>query len=160
VKGSSLQLIPCTVISRDPQGLTDTIILSCSEKDGVKNGQAVISNGFLVARVVLAGSVSSTAQLITHPKASVDAKLSKSGVEGVVRGSFGSGLIFEAVTPNATVDPRDMVITAGIDGIIPKNIAIGEVRDIISKDNELSKRATLASPIKFGSVDLVFVGAQ
>ncbi len=160
VKASPLRLVPCTVLARDPQGLTDAVTLSCAEKEGIKEGQAVIADGFLVAKVVVVGKLTSTAQLITHPRSTIDTRLSKTGVEGVVSGSFGSGLLFELRSQDTNINKGDIVVTAGIDGIVPKNIAVGEVRDIVSKDNDLFKKATLASPINFRSVNYVFVATQ
>jgi rod shape-determining protein MreC len=160
VKSSPLRLIPCTVLAIDPQGLTDALLLSCAEKEGIKEGQAVIANGFLVAKVVVTGTLTSTAQLITHPKSTIDAKLSSTGSEGVVGGSFGSGLLFELRSQDSNINRGDIVVTAGIDGIIPKNVPVGEVRDIVSKDNDLFKKATLASPIGFQSLGHVFVVVQ
>jgi cell shape-determining protein MreC len=40
---------------------------------------------------------------------------------------------------------------------IPKNLAIGEVGEIITGQNELFKKATLLSPVDFGSLNFVFV---
>lgn len=43
VQTSSLQIIPCTVISRNPFGFSDSMIINCGSQSGVSAGQGVIS---------------------------------------------------------------------------------------------------------------------
>ncbi len=147
----------CTILSRDPQNISDALVLDCGESTGIKVGQAVISNGYLVAKVVFVGKLTSTAVLITNSQSSVDAKLSKNNVEGVIKGSFGSGLVFDLVSQSADVSVNDLVVTAGIDPNIPKNILIGQIGQQISGGNDLFKKLTLVSPVKAHALDYVFV---
>lgn len=154
---SAYQLAPCTILSRDPQNISDALILDCGEDSGIKVGQAVISNGYLVAKVVFVGRLNSTAVLITNSQSSIDAKLSKNNVEGVLKGSFGSGLVFDLVSQSADVVPGDLVVTAGIDPDIPKNILIGHIGQQLSGANDLFKKLTLVSPVKSHALDFVFV---
>lgn len=147
----------CTVLSVDPQNTTDAIIINCGEDNGIKAGQAVISNGYLVAKVVHVGKYNSTAVLITHSQSVIDAKAAKNDTEGVVKGSFGSGLVFDLVSQAADISAGDLVVTAGINPEIPKNILIGQVDQTLSGDNDLFKRLTLVSPVKAHRLDYVFV---
>jgi rod shape-determining protein MreC len=150
-------LEPCTVLSMDPQNTTDAIVINCGVDNGIKAGQAVMSNGYLVAKVVYVGEYSSTAVLITHSQSVIDAKAAKNDTEGVVKGSFGSGLVFDLVSQAAELAAGDLIVTAGINPEIPKNILIGQVDQTLSGDNDLFKRLTLVSPVKAHRLDYVFV---
>ncbi|HMQ01495.1 MAG TPA: rod shape-determining protein MreC [Candidatus Doudnabacteria bacterium] len=150
-------LQPCTVLSLDPQNTTDAIILNCGESTGIKVGQGVVSEGYLIAKVVHVGNFNSTAILITNNQSSVDAKVAKNDSEGVVKGSFGSGLIFDLVSQSAEVEAGDLIVTAGINPQIPRNLLIGQADQTLSGDNDLFKRLTLLSPIKAHRLDYVFV---
>lgn len=154
---SAEELQPCTILSRDAQNSSDALILDCGVGDGVVAGQPVISGGYLVAKVVYVGTYTSTAVLITNSQTSVDAKASKNNVEGVLKGSYGSGLVFDLVSQSADVVPGDLVVTAGIDPQIPKNILIGQIGQQLSGPNDLFKKLTLVSPIKAHQLDYVFV---
>ena len=154
---SSYNLQSCTVLSIDSQNTTDVINLNCGTDNGVQAGQGVISQGYLIAKIIHAGSFTSSAVFITNAQQSVDAKLSKNNVEGVVKGSFGSGLVFDLVSQSADVSVGDLVVTAGINPLIPKNILIGEVGQQLSGTNDLFKKLTITSPIKTHSIDFVFV---
>ena len=156
-KTAPFQLKPCSVLSVDPQGLSDTVIINCGEKDGVREGQAVISQGHLVAKILYVGQLTSTAILITNPQTSIDARLADSETTGVVKGSFGSGLFIDLVSQNSLLPKGSLVVTAGINSKIPKNIVIGEIADLLSQPNDLLKKATVISPIKFRQLSFVFI---
>jgi rod shape-determining protein MreC len=154
---TSLQLESCNVLSIDPQELSDAMVLSCGEGQGIKEGQGVLSNGYLIGKIVYVGNFTSTALLVTNAQSSVDAKVSKNNTEGVVKGSFGSGMVFDLVSQNAEVGPGDLVVTAGINSRIPKDILIGEIGQVISGPNDLFKKMSVISPLRLRSVEYVFV---
>lgn len=153
-------LEPCTVLAMDPQGLTNTIVLSCGEDSGIKVGEAIMAQGYLVGKLVLVGKETSTAQLITNPEPSIDARVSKTGVEGLVTGSYGSGIKIDRVPQNASLNKGDIIVTAGISSLIPKNLLIGEVGEMLSKPNDLFKRASVVTPVRFNTLQFVYVVKQ
>ncbi len=106
------------------------------------------------------GSYTSTALLISNAQSSIDSKLSKNNTEGVVKGSFGSGMVFDLVSQNADVATGDLVVTAGINSRIPKNIPIGQVGSVLSGSNDLFKKMSVTSPVRQRAVEFVFVVKQ
>lgn len=157
VQTTTLKTASCSVLSQNPLGLSDSLVLNCGSGDGVSEGQAVVSSGYLIAKIVYAGKNSSTALLITSSNFSTDAMVSKSGADGVIHGSFGSGLILDQLSQQDQVSAGDLVVTAGINKQIPKNILIGEIGDIISNPNDVFKRTTVSSPVDFDNLQFVFV---
>ncbi len=156
-QSTKLALIPCGVLAQNPVDLTDTLVLDCGRADGVQEGEAIISQGFLAGKIIYAGEDTSTVLLATNSKFSADARLSKNAADGVVRGSFGSGLVLDQLSQNVAVEKGWQVVTAGINDKIPKNILIGEVGDVLSSQNELFKKTTLISPVNFNNLEFVFV---
>jgi rod shape-determining protein MreC len=136
------------------------MILSCGESTGIKEGELVISGGYLVGKLLHVGKLTSTVLLITNSQSSVDAKVSRSGIEGAVKGSFGSGLTLELIPQTADLQKGDEVVTAGINSITPPNILIGTIGDTLSKQSDLFKRTTVLSPLNVHSVDFVFVAKE
>lgn len=157
VQKSPLVLEPCTVLAQDPEGVTNTIVLNCGSGKGVRSGQAVMSDGKLVGKIFIVNNSTSTATLMTNSDFSVDAKLAGSDVSGIVKGSFGSGIYMDLISQTATVNRGDLLVTAGINEYIPKNILIGEVGDTVSVENDLFKKVTVKSSINFKNLDYVFV---
>ncbi len=160
VQANPAGLQPCTVLSRDPQNLTDTLVLNCGKNQGLEEGQAVISEGYLVGKIIFAGQSTSTALLITNSQSIVDARVSNNSSEGIVKGSYGSGILLDLVSQNAQLTKGDIVVTAGINSHLAPNIPIGEVGDVISNPNELFKRTSLSTPIKFHNITYVFIAKR
>jgi rod shape-determining protein MreC len=157
IKNSKFQLVSCSVLSHNLFGSSDALVLNCGTADGVSEGQAIISQGYLVGKVTYAGKNSSTVLLITSSQFSTDAKVSQTSDAGIVRGSFGSGFILDQIPQTSDLRASWLVVTAGINEKIPKNILIGEVSDLLSGNNDLFKRASIVSPIDFKNLDFVFV---
>ncbi len=157
VKISKFQLASCTVLSDNSFGLSDSLVLNCGTEDGITAGQAVISQGYLVGKIVYAGKNSSTALLTVAADFSTDAKISQTNATSIVRGSFGSGSIVDQVPQSSPLEKGWLVVTAGINQQVPKNILIGEVGDMLSSGNDLFKKAVLISPIDFSNLEFVFV---
>ncbi len=147
----------CSVLSVNPLGLTGTLVINCGSAQGVQPGAAVVSQGYLVGKIIYAAKTSSTVLLATDSKFSADARISKTGASGIVRGSFGSGLLLDQLSQSDVSDKGMLVVTAGISEQIPKNIIIGQIGDILSGPNDLFKKTTLISPIDFGNLEFVFV---
>ncbi len=151
------QYIPCTALSQNPLGITDTLIINCGQNSGVTEGQAVVTRGYLIGKIIYSGKNSSTVLLITSSQFTSDARISKTGDKGAVEGSFGSGIILDQLSQNAQVNKGDLVVTAGINQQIPKNLLIGQVGSVLSSANDLFKKAALVSPIDFSNLQFVFV---
>lgn len=160
VKSSKLTLVPCTALSQNPFGLSDSLILNCGTNDGVSQGQAVISQGYLVGKITYAGNKTSTVLLADSSEFSTDAKVSQTLASGLVKGSFGSGLILDQVPQTSDLQTGWLVTTAGINSQIPKNLLIGSINGLLSASSDLFKKASVLSPIDFKNLEFVFVVKQ
>ncbi len=147
----------CTVLAIDPEGLTDALVLNCGEEAGVRAGQAVVAQNHLVGKIVYAGNKTSTAMLLTNPQVNIDARVSKTGEIGLISGSFNSGIVIDRLSQTAPLDREDVIVTAGINSLIPRNIIIGQVGEVLSTANDLFKKAAIVSPVQFNSLQYVFV---
>jgi rod shape-determining protein MreC len=157
---AGVPLQPCTVLSIDPQELTDTLVLSCGAGTGIQVGQAVVSQGYLVGKILHVGQHTSTALLITNAQSAIDARVSKNNTEGVIKGSFGSGIILDLVSQNAELIKGELVVTAGINSRIARNLVIGEIGEVVSKPNDLFKKVSIVTPVRFHELSYVFVAKQ
>lgn len=157
IKSSKMQLASCSVLSENSFGLSNSLVLNCGTDDGINLGDAVISQSYLVGKISYASKSYSTVLLTVASEFLADAKISHTGASALVKGSFGSGLILDQVPQTSQLEKGWLIVTAGINSQIPKNIIIGEVGDIISPSSDLFKRAVLISPIDFHNLEFVFV---
>lgn len=157
VKSLNMDLVPCATLTQNVFDYTDTLVLNCGVRQGVTEGKAVISQGYLAGKIIYADENTSTVLLLTSSKFKTDARISKTGVNGVVNGSYSSGVILGQLPQDSTLEKGWLVVTAGLSEKIPKNILIGEVGEVVSGSNQLLKEATLVSPLDFRMLEFLFV---
>ena len=116
----------------------------------------MVENRGLVGRVVAAGRGYAKVQLLTDRSSAVGAMIERTGRQGVARGDGHSGLELEYVPLQADVRPGDRVVTAGIDGIYPRGLPIGVVREV-GQGAQIFATIKVAPLVDFGSLDHVFL---
>ncbi len=149
--------IPCSVISQNDFGLSGTVMLDCGSDQGVSEGQAVISQGYLAGKIIYTGDKVSTVLLAVSSKFSIDASVSQTGSQGLVKGSFGSGMVLDQVPQTEDLQKGWLAVTAGINQQVPRNILIGEIGDLLSSGSDLFKKVALISPVDFNNLEFVLV---
>lgn len=157
VKNSKLDLQACEVLSGNVLNLTDTVVLDCGSDQGVAEGQAVMASEHVVGKIIYVSKTTSTLLLATSSKFLMDARVSKTGQSGVVEGSFNSGLSLSQIPQSASLEKTWLIVTAGINTSIPKDLLIGEVGEVVSSPNDLFKKASLITPVDFDDLHFVFV---
>lgn len=152
----NLDLLPANIIGRSITGYLSTVIIDRGAKDGVKTGQAIVSQGYLVGTVKEALENTSEVTLITDYNSLVPVVLQDSRGTGLLRGGI-AGLSIEDIPLNITIKPGEQVITSGLGGDVPFGLMVGKVGNVISKKGEIFQTVTLDSPIQIYYLEFVFV---
>lgn len=142
---SPFQTISGTVIASDPTGFSQTITLNIGSNEGVRLGSAVLAQGVFVGRVNNVETFTSKVLLITDPQSTIQAQISGTTDSGIVRGSYGSGILLDTISQSVQVNKGDQVITAGSGTDIPRNILIGTIGEVQSQKNDLLQKASVIS---------------
>lgn len=150
-------LVACTVLGRDPEGVTQALVVGCGVDKGLAVGQGVVSAGYLVGKVVLVRPNTAIVVLLTASTTFVDARVANKKASGVVRGSYGSGLLLDYITPIAHVEVGDLVTTAGINGSIPPDVLIGRISEVTHEAGALFEKVSVSSSVDFRDVRFVHV---
>ena len=156
-KEAKSELVPCSILTRNALGISDSIVINCGSNQGAEEGRAIVSEGHIVGKITYVYKNTSNVLLATSSKFSADVKLIQSGLKSIIQGSYGSGLILGQLPQNEKVEKGWLVVTAGINEKIPKNYIFGEVGEILSSSTELFKKMTVISPIDFSNLDFVFI---
>lgn len=149
------QLQVADVVYADYTSWLRSLLLYTGEAGATRN-QPVIHEEGLVGRVVATGGAYAKVQLVTDRTSAVGAMIERSGRQGVIRGDGASGLELDYVPLQADVLPGDRVVTAGIDGIYPRGIPIGAVREV-QPGTQLFHRIAVVPLVDFGSLDHVYL---
>lgn len=153
----NLDLAACQVIGRDPNNFLQFITIDKGSDDGLKKEMPVISEGYLVGKIMEIDKKSSKVFLITNPSSAVNALIQSSRATGIVKGELGFGLIIESVVQDVKVKQGDVVVTSGIGGVFPKGLVLGEVETVEEKQSNVFKKATIKPYVDFTSLEVVFV---
>ncbi|MSQ14360.1 MAG: rod shape-determining protein MreC [Dehalococcoidia bacterium] len=146
-----------TVIGRGQNNLTKSLVVNKGAHDSVRQGAVVVASNGLVGKVTQVYNNTSKITLLTDPSSAVDAIISRSRAEGVVVGIGSSELSMEFVRQDADIKAGDVVLTSGLGGGLPKNIVIGQVADVVSKDMYLFKDVNVRLAVPLESLEEVLV---
>ncbi len=135
--------ISAEVITRNPNGWVDSLIINCGVEDGIDKGAAICSAEGLLGKVYEAGENTSSVMLITHPAFKTGGKVKGSRASGIVAGA-GDGTVKLLYLPmDAKVDVGEVVVTSEFSRVFPKDINIGEIVSVGKSKTGLYKYAVI-----------------
>lgn len=160
----SLDLIPANIIGAPNYipgiSIPQSFILDKGEKDGIREGSAVVFESNLVGRVVKVFSNNSSVLLVTSLSFSFTAQ-SENGAAGVVRGGGDKKLLFDNVLLSESLKKDQLILTgANVENEnlgFPSNIIVGKIISIEKKPSALFQRAVLESFLDFTKLTKVFI---
>jgi rod shape-determining protein MreC len=156
LSGRSIHTAIAAVIGRDFQ-TNRTLVINKGANDGIRNGMAVIFKGeTAVGMVVDAGFNTAKVQTILDTQSRIAAITADTRVSGLARG-LGSDIIFDLIAKNKKPEAGELIISSGTDGVWPRGLVIGKVKEIESSDNQVFNTAAVGIIIDIGSINDVFV---
>lgn len=138
----SLPGIAARVLTRSVGGVT-SVTIDRGSLDGLTVGMAaVISNGIYFGMVTDVDEHRATVRLSTDRSSQVPAAiLGKHRTIGLAEGQEGALLAMNFVPQDADIHAGDIVVTSGLDGLMPEGLVIGTLSDVIVEDSAPFKRA-------------------
>lgn len=125
------QSVQARVVGRDANQWFNTVIIDHGSFSGVAEGQPVLTSEGLVGRVIHAAPNAARVLLLTDERSGAGAvigQLADSRVLGVVRGKNASLCEMKIVSAgDVKIQPGEVVLTSGQDGIYPRGLIIGRV---------------------------------
>lgn len=107
-----------------------SVLIGSGASQGIVTGSPIAVPEGLVGRVVTVGHTLSRAQLLLDASAAAGARIVRTGELGVVRGDGRGALRLNNIPTASTVKAGDLVESAGIDGIYPRGVSIGQVESV------------------------------
>ncbi len=151
------KLITGRIIGYSPDNWSEYVIINLGKKDGIKEGNIVVSNGYLFGQVYQVGEFSSSIILISDKNFRVSARCKKTGEFVLFQGKNGKEgqLIF--VKPEQDIRIGDFVETSGIENKIPEGIPIGEISSISYEEGNFYKNVKVSLKINPFKTEYVVV---
>lgn len=152
---ASKSLIAAQVVSRSVSVSQQSILVDKGTNDGFKEGMAVISQGYLVGRVVETTNTTSRIMLITSAESLLPIVLQDSRSVGLLKGGT-EGLIVDEIPRDVTIKPEEAIVTSPVGDVIKSGIPVGKIQTLVSGKSDVFQSARVASPIDFSRLEVVF----
>lgn len=150
-----------TVIGRsvgvDPTNLLYFVYVDVGARDGLAENMPVITDRGLVGRVTAVGPNSAQVLMLIDPASAVNALIQNSRVTGLVRGNIDGTLTMERIPQNDKVNPGDIVLTSGLGGNFPDKLVIGQVTEVVKRDQDMFQTARIRPTVDFGKLETMLI---
>ncbi len=144
-------------IGVDPTNLLYFVYVDAGTRDGVAKHMPVITDRGLMGRVTMVGPNSAQVLMLIDPASSVNALIQNSRTTGVVRGNIDGTLIMERIPQNEKVNPGDIVLTSGLGGNFPDKLVVGQVTEVVQRDQDMFQTARIRPTVDFGKLENLLI---
>jgi rod shape-determining protein MreC len=152
---------PTTIVGRsigvDPTNLLYFVYVDVGARNGVAENMPVITDRGLVGRVTAVSPNSAQVLMLIDPASAVNALIQNSRITGLVRGNIDGTLTMERIPPNEKVSPGDIVLTSGLGGNFPDKLVIGQVTEVMKRDQDMFQAARIRPTVDFGKLETMLI---
>ena len=147
------------MLAAAPDAGAHSILIDRGTDDGVKPDMAVIvGDGVIVGKVFTADRASSTVLLLTDIRSRLGAEIQNAArTQGIVQGKQGLSLEMRLIPQDQDVSTDDVVVTSGIEPLVPSGLVVGRVQDVQTEERNPFKTASIAPPVSYDRLDVVAV---
>jgi rod shape-determining protein MreC len=136
-----------------------TIFINKGYLHKVKTGDIVIIDNIVIGLVKDVSANKSLVELITSSEmsATVYDLNSPQKTEGLAMGQFGTSILIERILPGEYIEPGDIIVTSGKDGIFLPGLYVGKVEEVVDDPAQPLKKAFVSTMVDYSKLDKVFV---
>lgn len=153
--------VAANVIASDSGNLFDVLTINKGSKDGIKEGDSVITGKGFIGKISNVYFFTSTVMSILDENSSIGGRITKSRDLVVVKGDITLKNDYlsrvEYIPQDVDVAIGDTVETAGLSHVLPKGLIIGKITQVRARPNELNKYALLEPAVDFKRIEYVIV---
>ncbi len=145
------------VIARDPDRITNTILIDIGQSDGVAERMPVVTADGLVGRILEVHPWTSIVQLLLDRNCRVSAIVQRNTrTQGIVMVEDGTFHLCH-VPLRSVVEEGDVVVSSGLGGIFPGGLHVGTVTEVGDEEQGLFREVILTPGVNFSNLEEVFV---
>lgn len=142
-----------------PIGFSRFLIIDKGSDDGIKVNQAVVFKDNFIGLVKEVDPKKSRVILASDPDSRISAfSQSEAGrAKGILVGQFGSEMMLDKILHEEPIAINDLVYSAGQELEIPRGLVLGQVTEVVERDNEVFKQGKVKPVFDIADLDVVFV---
>lgn len=165
-QNSKYKLIDAKITGKDPGNWFDRFIIDKGVKDGIKKGDIVIQGvevekdvvqEGIVGRIIDVGDDWAKVVSIVDEGSNAAFKVIRTQDGGILSGSIDSELNGYLFDSKSDVIKGDKLYTSGLGGLYVEDLYIGEISEVIKKDEDLMKRIIVTPAVNFKKLYKVYV---
>jgi len=126
----------------------------------VRRGMPVLTPEGVVGKINRVSGKSSDVMLLVDPRSALDVLIPRTGGRGILRGKAGDNSYrcnIEYLARGETVKEGDAVVTSGVGGAFPRNLAVGHVTRVVPGAVGLYQEVEVAPDVDFARLADVLV---
>ena len=160
---SEYSYVNATVVNRNIGYWYNTVTIDKGSKNGVKEGDAVITNQGLIGKIINVSNFSSTVKLLTsdeiNNKISIKISSNDENHYGLLIGYDVKENVYniEGITNSSKIKEGDMVTTTGLTDYFPSGILIGYVSEVVMDEYDLNSIIKVKPSVSFNDVSIVTI---
>ncbi len=160
---SEYTYINATVVNRNIGYWYNNLTIDKGSKNGVKKGDAVITNSGLIGKITNVSNFSSTVKLLTSDeisnKISIKINSDDEYLYGLMIGYDKEYNIYkiEGITNSDKIEEGDLVTTTGLTDYFPSGIIIGKVSKVVKDEYDLDSVVEVIPSVNFEDISIVTV---
>jgi rod shape-determining protein MreC len=151
------QYLASAVIGRDPSPFLHYIIIDHGSDDGIRYGMPVVTQQGLVGRVDAVTASASRVQLISDPSSIINVRMQSLKREAQLTGSITGDISLISIPQDVVVNPGEILLTSGLGGNYPSDVLIGQVTNVVKKENELFQTASVQPIVNYSTLRAVLI---
>ncbi|OUD08158.1 rod shape-determining protein MreC [Marivivens niveibacter] len=134
----SLTYVTGIVLADSGSPYRQSVLLNVGERDGIRDGWAVMDGIGLVGRIAGVGQETSRVLLLTDTSSRIPIIIQGSGQRALLIGDNSKNPLIEFLESPDSVRPGDRVISSGDGGVFPADLLVGQV--VLGNDRRLRVR--------------------
>ena len=160
---SEYTYINATVVNRNIGYWYNNLTIDKGSKNGVKKGDAVITNKGLIGKIINVSNFSSTVKLLTSDeisnKISIKIDYDDEYLYGLLTGYDKENNVYkiEGITDSKKLEEGDLVTTTGLTDYFPSGIVIGKVSKVVKDEYDLNSVVEVKPSVDFENISIVTV---
>jgi rod shape-determining protein MreC len=155
-----LKAIAANIIGSDATGVSRTLILNEGSANGLEPEMAVLSIGGVVGKIISVSPSAARVLLINDHNSALDAFDQRSRARGIIAGVVEDDLTMRYVDRSEDIAKGDAIVTSGLDGIFPRGLLVGTVKNVERKGPGLFLNVEVTPAADFHRLEQVLVVTQ
>ena len=134
ISSSSEEVIAKVIIDKQSPFLR-SIIINKGSKNEIKKGMAVLSDSYLVGKVIEVNFMTSRVLLLSDLNSKIPVTIEPGGIQSILSGNGASDGVIQYTKGKMSINGEGVVYTSGTGGLLKSGIPIGKIKHNENQNN-------------------------